>query len=112
MPGNPLSDPNWASDVTDTIERLVGNVRDKATLKIVTIVRALVFGLLTAVVGLAVLVIVLIVAVRLLQAVVRVPTRTDHDSAVWIAYLVMSAILFGVGALCMRMRSAPAKEDS
>ena len=105
MPGNPLSDPNWASDVADTIERLVGNVRDKATLKVVTLVRALVFGLLIAVVGLAVVVLVLIVSVRLLQALVRFPTRADHASAVWISYLVMSALLFAGGAFAMRKRS-------
>ena len=29
MPGNPLTDPNWAADLADTVERVVGTVRDQ-----------------------------------------------------------------------------------
>ena len=27
MPGNPFTDPNWAPDLADTVERVVGKVR-------------------------------------------------------------------------------------
>ena len=104
MPGNPLTDPTWASNVADSIERVVGSVRDKATLKVVSLVRVLVFGLVIGLVGLAVLALSVIIGVRLLQALVRFPTRTDHASAVWISYLVMSGLLFLGGALCMHKR--------
>ena len=51
MPSNPLSDPNWAPQLADTIERVVGQVRDKTTKPIVMIARGLVFGLLSVFVG-------------------------------------------------------------
>ena len=111
MPGNPLTDPNWAADVTDTIERMVGKVRDNVTVKAVTIVRALVFGLIIAIAALATLVLVIIVGTKLLQGLVRFPTRTDHASSVWISYLVMSGLLFLGGALCMRKRYSGGSED-
>jgi hypothetical protein len=104
MPGNPLTDPNWAAEVTDTIERIVGKVRDNVTVKAVTVVRALVFGLIIAIAALAALTLLIVVMTKLLQGLVRFPTRTDHASSVWISYLVMSALLFLGGAVCMRKR--------
>ena len=41
MPSNPLSDPNWAPQLADTIERVVGQVRDKTTKPVVMITRGL-----------------------------------------------------------------------
>ena len=31
MPGNPLTDPNWAPDLADRIASFVGSIRDKTT---------------------------------------------------------------------------------
>ena len=41
MPGNPFTDPNWAADIADTIERVVGTVRDRTTKPLVTASRGL-----------------------------------------------------------------------
>ena len=46
MPGNPLTDPNWAPDLADTVERVVGKVRSTATDNAVKASRAVVFGVL------------------------------------------------------------------
>ena len=46
MPGNPLTDPDWAPDLADTVERVVGTVREKTTDNVVKIARLIVFGLL------------------------------------------------------------------
>src|SRR3712207_4181209 len=102
MPGNPLTDPNWATDLADTVERFVGSVRDKTTVKAVTVVRALVFGLVIAVAGLVALVLALILATRLLQRVLNIGGGLEHDSAVGISYLVIGAILGLAGMYCMR----------
>ena len=51
MAGNPLTDPNWAADIADTVERVVGTVRDRATKPVVHVTRAVVFGLLGAFLG-------------------------------------------------------------
>ena len=104
MPGNPLTDPNWASNVADSIERIVGTVRDKTTAKVVTLVRALVFGIIIVCAALAAVTLLLIFGTKLLQAAVRLPTRTDHGSSVWISYLVMAGLLLLGGAVCMRKR--------
>lgn len=112
MPGNPLHDPTWAAHVADTIERFVGNIRDKTTDKVVTAVRALVFGLIIAAAAMGVLVLAVIIGTKLLQGLVRFPTRTDHDSAVWISYLAMSALLFLGGAVCMRKRFSGGNEST
>lgn len=107
MPGNPLSDPNWAPQLADTVERVVGSVRDKATLKVVVLVRALVFGLVIGIAALAALVLMVILGVNLLQVVLGRITRQDTDSVVWISYFVMSGLLLLLGAICMRMRRSP-----
>ena len=62
MPGNPFTDPNWAADLADTVERVVASVRDKTTKPIVTVTRGLVYGLLTAILGIAAIVLLIIMA--------------------------------------------------
>jgi H+/Cl- antiporter ClcA len=111
MPGNPLTDPTWASNVADSIERVVGAVRDKTTAKVITVVRALVFGVIILCGALAALTLAIIIGVKLLEGLVRFPTRTDHDSSVWIAYLVMSGLLFLAGSYCMRKRFSTPNSD-
>lgn len=104
MPSNPLSDPNWASNLTNRIDHFVGLVRDNATLKVVTVVRAVVFGLIAGLVGLIAAVLAAIVAIRLVQRVVRLIARVDHGSSVWISYLVIAVLLLGAGAFLMSKR--------
>ena len=44
MPGNPFTDPNWAPDLANTVERVVGKVRNVATDNAVKASRGVVFG--------------------------------------------------------------------
>lgn len=103
MPSNPLTDPNWASEVADTIERVVGTVRDKTTRPIVMVARALVFGLLGAFVGLMALVLLLIGLTRGMQAALEAPL--SHPTAVWVSYLVIGGLFCLAGAFCMAKRN-------
>ena len=48
MAGNPLTDPAWASDLADTVERVVGTVRERATTPVVHIARGVVYGLMAS----------------------------------------------------------------
>ena len=105
MPGNPLTDPHWAPELADTVERVVGTVRDKATLKAVTAVRALVFGLIIGVAAVVALVFAVILGTKLLQRIVNIGGGLGHDTAVGVSYLVMGALLCVGGMLCMRKRS-------
>jgi len=104
MAGNPLTDPNWASDVTDTIVSTVDKVRDRTTKPLVMLARGLVFGLLTAFLASFVLVVVIIGVSRGLISALEWPF--DHDSAVWISYLVLG------GLLCIGGMVAMGKRDS
>jgi hypothetical protein len=106
MPGNPFTDPNWAPDLADTVERVVGTVREKATVKAVTIVRALVFGIIIGVASIAALVLVVILSTKLLQRVLNIGDVIEHDSSVGISYLLIGALLALGGFLCMGRRNA------
>jgi LPXTG-motif cell wall-anchored protein len=106
MPGNPFTDPNWAPDLADTVERVVGTVRDKTTTHVVTAVRALVFGIVISVAALAALVLLVIVGTKLLQRVLDI--FVDYDSSVSFSYLLLGALLLAAGFLLMRKRRTKA----
>ena len=78
---------DWAAQVADTIESVVGAVRDKTTVKLETVARAVVFGILIAVMGLAALVLVTIVLVRL----------GTYVAPVWAVYAVLGTLFTLVG---------------
>ena len=105
MPGNPLTDPNWAADLADTVERVVGTVREKATTPAVHVTRGLVFGLIAVFLGLTALTLLLVGATRALQVILD--TFLDWDQAVYVSYLLMGGILCLAGALFFRKRHTP-----
>ena len=105
MPANPLTDPNWAGDLADTIEQVVGKVREKATTPVVRVTRGVVFGLLAAFLGLTALVLLLLVLTRALQALLDLAVSTEQ--AVYLSYLILGGILSLVGLLLLRKRQAP-----
>jgi len=107
MPSNPLTDPNWAADVTDKIVDTIDKVRDRTTKPIVYLARGLVFGLLSAFLGVMALGLVLIGLSRGLINLMEWPL--DHDTAVWVSYLVLGGLLCLIGALCMIRRQGKDK---
>jgi predicted lysophospholipase L1 biosynthesis ABC-type transport system permease subunit len=106
MAGNPLTNPNWAPELADTIDKYVGAVRDKATRKAVVVVRALVFGLLIAVTAVVAVVVGIILGVKLLQRIVNIGGWIDADSSVWVSYVVMGVLLVIAGTWSMAKRSS------
>ena len=105
MPSNPLSDPNWAPQLADTIERVVGQVRDKTTKPVIMITRGLVFGLLGLFVGLLAVVVLLIGLLRGFQALIDL-SPVAHKTAVWISYLALGGVFCFLGVLSMRKRNS------
>ena len=103
MPSNPLSDPNWAPQLADTIERVVGQVRDKTTKPVIMVARGLVFGLLAAIVGVFALVVALIGLLRGVQAIIEWPF--SHPTAVWASYVLIGGLFSVAGAFCMTKRN-------
>jgi hypothetical protein len=102
MPGNPLTDPNWAADVTDTIDRYIGKVRTTVTDRAVYAVRAVVFGIVIAIAAPVTLTLLLILGTKLVQRVVAI--GVDHDSSIWLSYVILGGLLVLGGSLMMRKR--------
>lgn len=102
MPGNPLTDPNWASDVADLVESKVQGFRARTTDRIVILTRALVFGLLAVILGTALAVTLLIALTRGLQALLAL--GVSEPRAVYLSYLLIGAVFCLVGIVLMRKR--------
>jgi hypothetical protein len=105
MAGNPLTDPNWAPELADTVERLVGTVRDRATKPAVRAARAIVFGLLAAMLAVVAITLLLLAATRGLQALLDL--GLDWSVAVYLSYFIVGGILCLVGLLLLARRPPP-----
>jgi hypothetical protein len=105
MPGNPLTDPNWAPDLANTVERVVTTVRDKTTRNVVVAARGLVFGILAGLLGVAALVLLLIASTRGVQAILDL--GMSHERAVYLSYFIVGGICCALGAFLMSKRRAP-----
>jgi hypothetical protein len=102
MPGNPLTDPKWATEFADTVERVVGEVRRRTTDKIVLLARALVYGLIAGTLGIIVMVLALIGSLRGLQALLGL--AMPWSRAVWVSYILLGGIMLLLGLLMMKKR--------
>ena len=102
MPGNPLTDPNWATNLADTVERIVTGVRDRTTRNVVVAARAVVFGLLAVILGVVALVLLLIGLTRGIQALLDL--AVTRERAVYLSYFVVGGICCLLGAFFMRKR--------
>ena len=102
MPGNPLTDPNWAPELADTVERVVTTVREKTTNNVVLVARGVVFGLLAACLGLTALVLLVLALTRGIQALLD--TVVSHERAVYLSYLILGGICCLGGLLLMWKR--------
>jgi hypothetical protein len=97
----PPADRQWTDDVVDRIGSVVATVRDKTTVPITKIARAIVFGLVIAVLGTVALVLLIIGVVRLH---VYLPFHPEARR-VWVTYAGLGAIFLGLGAFCWSRRA-------
>jgi len=102
MPGNPLTDPDWAPKLADTIERVVTGVRDKTTKRVLVASRAVIFGVIIVFGGAVALVLLIVALFRAAQAVLD--TFLDHHNSVWISYLALGALFTVAGLIAMKKR--------
>ena len=93
---------DWASQATDTIERVVGVVRDKTVVPARAASKALVYGLLA---GFFVVVAVILLIIAFFRGAFLVTGR------VWGAYLWTGGILIIAGVLCWTRR-APRSDET
>ena len=104
MPGNPLTDPNWATEVTEQITTVVGNIRAKTTDNAVKVVRGVVFAMLGLFLGVLAIVLLLIIATRALQSLLDI--WFAWDTSVWLSYFVLGGIMTVGGLFLMSRRQS------
>jgi hypothetical protein len=93
---------DWTVQVADTIESVVGSVRDKTAVPLETVARALVYGILIAVVGTAALVLVVAILVRVLSYVLEV----------WAVYAILGGLFTLLGLFLWRKRRPTGADPS
>lgn len=95
---------DWPAQAADTIERLVGSVRDKTTGPAITIVRGVVYGTFALLVGTMVAVLLAVAAVRALNA--YLPSAAFGDEHVWAAHGLVGLLFTIVGAVLWSKRTS------
>jgi hypothetical protein len=100
---------DWPAQAADTIERVVGSVRDKTTGPAITLARWVVYGTFSLVVGSVVAVLVAIAAVRLLDA--YLPDAWVGEDHTWAAHLLVGAVFSLAGMVLWSRRSAAPETD-
>jgi hypothetical protein len=91
---------DWAATVADTIENYVGLVRDRTTTALL-VTRAVVFGVMLVILGIAAIVLLWIAWITLITALV---------GEVWITDLITGGIFVLAGAFLMAKRKPPELE--
>jgi vacuolar-type H+-ATPase subunit I/STV1 len=89
--------PDWPVQAADTVESVVGTIRDRTTVPLTTVARALVFGLIALVMGIVVAVLLAVGLVRLID--VYLPGR------VWSAHLAVGTVFTVFGLFLWTKRS-------
>src|SRR5262249_19882514 len=98
---DPSPPPDWATRTADSIERVVTTVRDRTTRPLLIAGRALVYGLLAAIVAISAIVLFSIIVLRVLVIL------TDR---VWLSYLILGALFAILGLVLLRLRRTTVAE--
>lgn len=106
MPGNPLTDPKWADEMTDTVVTTVRTIREKTTVPLVYAARGVVFGLLAAILGMVAVVLLVIMLLRGFQALLDL--AVSWERAVYLSYLILGALFSLVALVLFKKRNADA----
>jgi hypothetical protein len=92
---------DWTVQAADTIERVVTGIGDKTTKPLTSVAAGIVYGLVIAVAGLVLLILLAVAAVRVLD--VYLPIH-PYGRAVWIADAIVGGIFTLAGLFVWRKR--------
>jgi hypothetical protein len=106
MPANPLTDPNWATETTDTLVAFIDKVRSKTTKNVVYAARGVVFGLIALIVGAFALVMLCVMSMRMLQSLLELATTWER--AVYISYLLVGSVFTVASIVLFKKRDSAA----
>ena len=96
LPGPPPPERDWPAQAADTIERVVGQVRDKTTGPALTTARGIVYGTFGGIIAIACLILLIIGAIRLIDSYL--------PGDVWAAHLILGLVFVVVGAVLWSRR--------
>ena len=105
-PGATVRTDDWPAQAADTIEKVVGSVRDKTTGPAITVARGLVYGTFALLVGTMVVVLLAIGLVRALDA--YLPSSVFGDEHVWAAHGLVGLLFTLLGMAMWSRRTKPA----
>jgi hypothetical protein len=88
--------PDWTVQAADTIDKVVVGIRNKTAVPLATVARALVYGLLAAVIGTAALVLFVVGLIRVLD--------TYLPRGVWVPDVALGTLFTLVGLWLWRKR--------
>jgi hypothetical protein len=94
-------DHDWPAQLADTATRIIEQIRDKTTRPAITVARAVVFGLVAAIVGTIAIFLLLIGGIRLVNGYL--------PGKVWTTYLLFGGIFTAAGLLLFARRKPPAR---
>lgn len=100
----PATPDDWPAQMAESIERVVGSVRDKTTGPALAIARAIVYGTFAAVVALAAVVLFVIATVRVVD--VYLPDALFGEKHTWAAHLLVG-LLFSIAGIVLWARRKP-----
>lgn len=104
-PGAASQEPtgDWAAQAADTVERVVTTVRENTTTRAVTAARGVVYGLFAAIVGFALVILLIIFVGRFLNVFVFRDSVFGEDH-MWVVYLSVGLVCVIFGALAWTRR--------
>jgi hypothetical protein len=103
---------DWTVQAADTVETVVGAVRDKATVPLRTVARAAVYGIALGVVAAVATALGIAAAVRGLTLALApaVGETAGHRHRVWVTYAILGGIFTLVGLFLLRKAEATPQE--
>jgi hypothetical protein len=109
LPVPPPPDRDWAAQAADSIERVVGAVRDRTTGPALTVARGVVYGTFAVLVGSVCLVLFIVAAVRLIDS--YLPDAVFGEEHMWAAYLILGLVFLIAGLVLWARRHTPGEEQ-
>jgi hypothetical protein len=105
LPIPPPPERDWAAQTADTIERVVGSVRDRTTGPALTVARGVVYGTFAVLVGTVCVVLLIVGAVRLVDN--YLPDAVFGEDHMWATYLILGSVFVIAGAVLWARRHTP-----
>ena len=104
--GTPPSGTDWTTQAADTIESVVGTIRDRTVVPATGVARAIVYGLVLATLGAVLMVFIITTVIRLGSSYLPWWFADRRGRSVWATQAFLGGILTLVGLFFIRKANA------